>query len=420
MKKKKVLIFPYSNQLGTTIPSITLANLLIDNGFEVEFASKGKYSFVIKEKGFVLHDVPEISYMHYRKYLDQNRMDYYEKHLVRLMVDYEVDMINELKPDIVVGHNRPSLYISTKLTKKPFVSMTVASLTNYYDQRIYIPENHPLNKIIPLVDVNSLVPAIVPKIVYNITMKRFAKGFNEVLKEYNLSKVKSYLDLNEGDITLLIETWGLVGLKKLPSNFYFLEQDTESGFGEKPAWYSSVQKLKEGGKKIIGISMGSSSFEAYPLVLKDLVEFVLSQKDEYILVSNHCGLEKEYTNSNNIYIERFIPPLDLMNLVDIVITHGGKNTLNEAVLAKKMIIGIPEQAEQLWNIKYMEKLGVVKVLSRFELRKNNNILTHNVQRLLKDSKMRQNVEKFVQNDLINEDIYDHKATIVAALQRLSK
>jgi len=58
--KKKILIFPYSNQLGTTIPSITLANMLEKEGYEVEFASNGKFTFIIKKKGFNIHDIPEI------------------------------------------------------------------------------------------------------------------------------------------------------------------------------------------------------------------------------------------------------------------------------------------------------------------------------------------------------------------------
>lgn len=415
---KKVLIFPYSNQLGTTIPSITLANLLKKNGYQVEFASRGKYTFIIKEKGYKVHDVPEISYLHYRQYLDKNRLDYYNEHAIRIFVDYEVNLIKELNPDIVVGHNRPSLFISTKLTQKKFVNLTVASLTRYYDQPFYIPENHILNRIMPFIDVNKIVPKQLPQLVFDITMKGFAKGFNKVLDLYNLPKVRSYIDLSEADIVLLTETYGLVKLKNIPENYFFLEQNTDSGFGDKFEWVNFVQEQKSKGKRVIALSMGSSAFESYPIILDKLVEFVLAHKEEYILISNHCGLEKEFLNKENIFVEDYIQPSQLLEIADIVITHGGKNTLNEAMLAGKPVIGIPEQAEQLWNLKYAESLGVAKILSRFKMKVDSSILVKEVIKMLNSQRYKKNLKNFVKEDLVNSDIEDHELSIINAIRAL--
>ncbi len=416
--KKKILIFPYSNQLGTTIPSITLANMLEKEGYEVEFASNGKFTFIIKKKGFTIHDIPEISYMHYREYLDKNSMDYYSQHVVRLLVDYESSLIEKLQPDIVVGHNRPSLYISSKLTDVKYINLTVASLTEYYNQKIYIPENHFLNKVIPLIDSNKIVPSKLRFLVYKNSMKSFAKGFNQNLKYFQLPQVKDYLELNEADIVLLTETYGLVKVKNLPNNYYYLEQDTNSCFGRRHTWLAEIESKKKG-KKVIYISMGSSSFESYPIVLRGLVDFVVQNRDKYILVSNHCGLEKEYVNTENIYIEKYIQPKSMLNIADVVITHGGKNTLNEVIMAKKPVIGIPEQAEQLWNLKYAESLGVAKVLSRFKLKFDSKVLVKSVVELLGDNKYIRNLDRVVEETLVNRDHIDHDRSILNAIRLLS-
>ena len=415
---KKVLIFPYSNQLGTTIPSITLANMLRDNGYKVEFASRGNYTFVIEEKGYKVHDVPEISYMHYREYLDKNRMDYYDEHLIRAFVDYEVSLIEELDPDIVVGHNRPSLYISTQLTKKKYVNLTVGSLTRFYNQHLYIPENHALNRFLPFINANLILPNGVINYVYHKTMREFVKGINSVLIKKGLQPLESFLDTSNADLVLLVETYGLVNLKSLPKNYYYLEQNTDSGFGHDVSARDEILLQKKSGKKVIGISMGTSAYEAYPLVLKSLVEYVLGRED-LILVSNHCGLEKEYKTNRKIYIEEFINPKDLLTLSDIVITHGGKNTLNEAIMARKLVIGIPEQAEQLWNLKYAESLGIAQVLSRFKLKTNKNILLDTI-RLFEEKAERSSnrIDSFVSEVIEKRDRIDHVESILGGFSSL--
>ncbi len=414
----KVLIFPYSNQLGSTIPTLTLASLLEKEGYDIEFAASGKYINVIKEKGYKLHKISEISYKQYRSHVDNNNVDFYCNHLVRHIVDEEVNLINKIKPDLLVHNNRPTLKISSQVTKKKLVSIVIPTLVRYYDYRFFIPDNHFLNQLIPFVDVNRILPSKVVKMVYDITVRKWVRGMNEVLRYFNLKEIKDYLEACEGDITLINQTYGLGKFKNLPENYYFLEQDLDSTFGQKYSWIKDVKKAKKENKKIIYVSMGSSAFEAYPLVIKNLANFVLEHQDEYVLISNHCGLESDYKDKKNIYIEKFIDIKSIMEYIDIVVTHGGINTLNECVINYKPVVGVPEQGEQLWNLKYIEYLGLGKAVTQLQLRNDNNLLKDTINDILHDKSYLQSLKRFVSKNLKKKDLEDHKKNIVKAINSI--
>ena len=121
-----------------------------------------KYTEVIKEKGFKVHPINEISYLHYREHVDNNNNKHYSPSLVRHFVDMELDLMQKVKPDIVIGHNRQTLYISTKLAQIKYIALTVASIGKHYNYKYFVPENHFLSRLIsPIIDINKILPSFI-------------------------------------------------------------------------------------------------------------------------------------------------------------------------------------------------------------------------------------------------------------------
>ncbi len=110
-----------------------------------------------------------------------------------------------------------------------------------------------------------------------------------------------------------------------------------------------------------------------------------------MLVSNHCGLLPDFENTENIFIEKFIDSSKIIQLVDIIYTHGGKNTLNELIISGKYFIGIPGQNEQLSNLKYLEEKGVCICLSPSEVKRNPDILIDSLIKIESDYSYQQSV-----------------------------
>lgn len=413
----KFLFFPYSNQLGTTIPSITVANMLQEKGHEIIYASDGKYTNVLKEKGFTVYPIEEISYEVYRKHVEKNNVDFYTIEVVKRLVNLELEIIQKINPDVIVTNNRPTVKISAQIAKKKMVTIVIPTLTKYYGYQYFIPENHFLYKMFPFGDINKVVSSSITKFAFKMTMKAWAKNLNKVLKENNLPLMENYLDVYEGDVTLINQTYGLSPFNNLPSNFFFLEQNLNSTFGAKHTWANELDEHKKNGKKIIFVSMGSSSLKSYPLVMQTIKE-LLEKDEQYVLVSNHVGLKNDGKKHDRIYVESFINSAQILPKVDLVVTHGGINTMSECLLNNKLVIGVPEQGEQMWNLKYVESLGIGIMVSKFKLEKNPALLTNAIVSILKEDKYKQNLNIFIQRNNQTQAKRNDNAAIYESIMKL--
>lgn len=389
------LFFPYSNQLGSTIPSITLAKMLQAKGHQVTYASNGKFTQVLIDKGFDVLPINEVSYLQYRRHVDENNVDFYSESLIHHFVDTELDLIRKVNPDVIVSNNRPTIKLSSQIAGKKMVSIVIPTLTRYYGHHYYIPENHFLNTLYPFGDSNAIIPPSVRKYAFLKTMKHWSRHFGPVCNYYGIPKLRDYLSVYEGDITLINQSPGVSPFQNLPSNYFFLEQKLESTFGESHSWLSNLKAQKEAGKKVVYISMGSSALKSFPLVIQTL-EQLLQKHENLVLVSNHTGLTQEHKSTERHYTEKFIRSQEVLPLADIVITHGGINTLTECLLQGKTVLGIPEQGEQLWNLKYAEEKGLGKVLSKFQLEKNPEIIGPALVTMLADSSYQEKSKLFLE------------------------
>lgn len=73
--------------------------------------------------------------------------------------------------------------------------------------------------------------------------------------------------------------------------------------------------------------------------------------------------------NSRTHIFRYVPQTALLPLVDIVITHGGNNTVQETLFAGKPMIVIPFGSDQIVNAQRVEKIGVGVSIPFFELNK---------------------------------------------------
>ncbi|HPI55646.1 MAG TPA: glycosyltransferase [Chitinophagaceae bacterium] len=410
----KFLFFPYSNQLGTTIPSVTLANLLRDHGHIVYYASHGKYTHILKEKGFEVFPITEISYLQYRRHVDENNVDFYQTSLIHHFIDKELDLIREVDPDIIVSNNRPTIKISAQLAGKKLVTIVIPALTRFYYHDYFIPENHFLATLYPLGDVNQITPPAFRRFAFFMTMKQWGKNFNKVLREFNLPKMTDFLGVYEGDVILINQSYELAAFTNLPSNYFHLEQNLGSTFGHQHPWADELDVHRKKGRKVIFVSMGSSSLKSYPLVMQAIKQLV-DNDERFVLVSNHVGLANHQEISDRIYLEPFINSSQILPKVDLVITHGGINTLSECMLQGIPIIGVPEQGEQMWNLKYAEHLGIGKMVSKFQLEKDPSLITQAIVELAENPNYALKIKEFAllsasrkgsksQNELIYQQI----------------
>jgi UDP:flavonoid glycosyltransferase YjiC (YdhE family) len=97
---------------------------------------------------------------------------------------------------------------------------------------------------------------------------------------------------------------------------------------------------------------------------------------------------------DRMYIESFINAAQILPRADVVVTHGGINTLSECILNQIPVVGVPEQGEQMWNLKYAEHIGAGKMVSKFKLEKDPTILIDALKQVLENNQYAKNLQQF--------------------------
>jgi UDP:flavonoid glycosyltransferase YjiC (YdhE family) len=114
----------------------------------------------------------------------------------------------------------------------------------------------------------------------------------------------------------------------------------------------------------------------------------------------------EFELPDNMWGEARVPQTSIVSEVDLVITHGGNNTVTEALHFGKPMVVLPLFWDQYDNAQRMHELGYGVRLATYDFSDEN--LTGAVDGLLADETLRSNME------VLGERIRDQEGTRVAA------
>ncbi|WP_010250909.1 macrolide family glycosyltransferase [Acetivibrio cellulolyticus] len=144
-------------------------------------------------------------------------------------------------------------------------------------------------------------------------------------------------------------------------------------------------------KKVIYISLGTifndsiefyeSCFEAF----KDMdVKVVMS-------IGNRIDIGAFKSIPDNFIVLPYVPQLEVLKQTDIFITHGGPNSVNEALYNNVPMILVPQYADQFAVAYRVEELGAGINIEKDKV--NANLLKEAVTRVLSDKSFKVNSEK---------------------------
>jgi len=142
-------------------------------------------------------------------------------------------------------------------------------------------------------------------------------------------------------------------------------------------------------KPIIYISLGS--------ILKDKSFYKKCLKifgNKELSVILNIGKTKRESLGNipdNIYVYSYVPQIDVLNHVDVFLTHCGMNSVNEAIYAGVPMIAMPFINDQIENAKQIESLQIGKRIHSFPSRAKE--IEDTVQELLNNPVYKSNIEK---------------------------
>lgn len=351
-------MFPYANHLGGTQPLVAIGNRLRDDGHRVVFAARGKCRSYVEDAGFAVEDVIELDPQRSVAYINKSSLDYHTRESIAEFVAQETALIEKYRPSAVVDLHRPTLGISSRLTRTPRAVLCNTVLTRYYAGEKFLPESHPLSAIVKHVPQKYLRP--LSAWTEEQLFRRWARPYNAYLASRRQPCIASMKDLFEGDATILMDANELAPTIDLPAHVRAVGPLLHENAAQVPDWLARVEPQR----KTIFVYLGSYG-ESFTRVVEYLGR-IFADSTDYQVVAATGGL---YGYSGppcppSVIVADYVPASAVLSRnCAAMITHGGRGSIYSALQHGVPLIGIPNQGEQEWNLEAIERLGLGRKLS---------------------------------------------------------
>jgi len=396
----KTLIFAVAGyNLAETGRHIEIAKACKDF-FNIIFLSYGgNFESLIEEEGFTLKKMEprltERQLHHVRKALSGetlNTVGYFTAKEMEPRVENEIKFFGEAKPACVLTGWCQSVLVSARAAGVPFINVLHStSIKEYYQAGLQtLPDrrDYPfLRRFFSEEQLNRWISNLVLK------LKLPAKPFNILAKKYGLKEFNNFIEVLEGDYTLLADIPEWVGFSGIRPNLYYIGPLPLRLNREIPREIIEIPK----DKPVVYFAMGSSG---KPGLIADIIEGFRDKPYHVIApVKSHIR-NMNLEIPSNVIVTGFLPAHKVNPMADISVIHGGQNTVMNSCLSGTPIVGVGMHPEQQANLDACVRKG-------FAIRLNKKRVTASavldaIDKLLHDAKAKEAVKKF-QHELMKWD-----------------
>lgn len=383
----KIICIPYTHTLSHISRPLLVAKELRNRGHEVAFAGESLKIKFIQQEGFdvlpLYESDPGILFGNIRK----GKLKFVSDAEIERMIEADLALYKEVKPDIVLTDGRFTVPISTHIAGLKHVAIVNVSSTEYrvlpyvpfFD---WIPEwlirrNTEIWKALDLLNLK------LEMFIFDNVMDTFKK----LSKKYGLRKTITATNCLTGkDITLLADIPEYFPTRKLPADYHYIGPLTWKSNLTQPTWWPP----EKGNKPLIYITMGTTGIPDF----FNRVYELFRASDMIAIITTGAQATGIETIPGTVYVENFIDGDLVMEACDLVVCHGGNGTIYQALQHGKPIIGIPTIPDQKFNMRRVEALGVGKKLPWETFIRNPSFLIDMISFVLRKKCFSQNALNF--------------------------
>ena len=149
--------------------------------------------------------------------------------------------------------------------------------------------------------------------------------------------------------------------------------------------------FKKGNRPVVYISLGTVVKGAVSFFQDCIDAFRNENVDVIISVGKKFTISKLKNVPTNIHIYSSVPQLDVLKIADVIVTHGGMNSISESLVYGCPMVVIPFTSDQPVNARCVEGLGVGKSMEYSKVTKES--LKNIVFDVLLDHEIKENIHK---------------------------
>jgi UDP:flavonoid glycosyltransferase YjiC (YdhE family) len=362
--------------------------------FRVLFASYGgQFEELIEDEGFPLTKLePRLT----REQLDRLRMvlsgetlntvGYLSRRDLAVRVPREIALFEEVQPAAVLTGWCLSVTLSARAAGIPFVNVLHStSVKEYYEAGLQSWPDRTNFRVFRWLFRND--EARMNRFTSRLVLRLAAaiKPYNTVGPEYGLPRFKNFIDLLEGDHTLLADIPEWVGLPAVRPTLHYI--------GPLPARLErpvpeAVARMPHD-KPIVYFAMGSSG---KPALVAEILKGFRDKPYRVIAPVKAHVAQRNLDVPDNVVVTGFLPAHEVNPMADISVIHGGQNTVMNACLSGTPIVGIGMHPEQQANLDACVRKGFAIRLNKRRVTASDVLAAIDV--LLHDENARRQVETF--------------------------
>ncbi len=354
MKTKRILFFSEAVTLAHIARCIKVANELARcKDYSIVLAADSRFDQMLGLIEFKRIGLYSISCSEFKQRLQKGVPIYNVRELKRY-VNEELKIIDEVKPDFVIGDFRLTLSISCRLRKVPYATITNAYWSPYANVEYPVPEMI-LTRVLGVSFAQKIFDFVRP-----FVFKRHAVAFNRVCKEFGYTGfVNDLLEMySDADFTLYADVNSFIPMKSLPSNHLFIGPILWSAPVPLPDWWDRVPVENP----IVFITLGSSGDAS---VLPLLLQALSTMQVTVICATVNDFLQAD--GSRDFYLSKYLPADICVKKADVVICNGGSPMVYQCIVENKPLIGIPSNLDQFLMMRLVEKSGFGEVIRPSQL-----------------------------------------------------
>ena len=344
--KRRILFVSEAVTLAHMARPLVLARALSKEGYEVHFACPDSQALWLKGEEFRRWPINCISTDQFIGALERGAPPY-TKNILRGYVEEDLSILDEVRPDLVVGDFRLSLTVSCPLRSVPYANVCNAYWSPYCSDLSYPLPNHPAIHLIGLAATSVLFRVMAP-----FFLRLHTRVYNGLRRAYGLPALGDLRNIyTYGDHVLYADIPSMVSMVDLPANHHFIGPVLWSPPVDFPEWWG------EDGKRSIYVTLGSSG----DVSLLDQILSALIDMPYEVMVATGSRVTP-HIRAANIKVADYVPGVEAARRASLVICNGGSPTVYQALSQGKPILGIPSNMDQFLNMRGVEQARAGKLL----------------------------------------------------------
>lgn len=345
----RVLFLAETVTLAHLARPIALARGLDPAGYDISIACDPRYQRFLADTPWRPLPLDSISSQQFLQALAQGKPVYDAKTLHRYVKD-DLRLIDQIKPDVIVGDFRLSLSISARLTTIPYLTITNAYWSPYFAGHGFPLPVLPVSKALPLALAQSLFRMVQP-----LAFRLHCHPLNQVRKEHGLASLGNDLRrvYTDADHVLYADLPELFQMTVLPNTHHHLGPLLWSPPVALPAWWNDLPS----DKPLVYLTLGSSGqIELLPTILSALADLPVT-----VIAASAGGLPDQPLPPN-VRIADYLPGTEAAARSSLVICNGGSLTSQQALVAGVPVLGIASNMDQFLNMGAITAAGAGRLL----------------------------------------------------------